>query len=149
MDALANPFKEQQDIAEAIVASLPQVELPLEHFFTKGLYVRKIFMPAGSVVCSRTHLTQHPWFLLQGAVSVVDEYGYRKTFKAPYIGITEPGARRTILVMEDCVWATAHVTDLTDPDEIAEAITSGENDKLPDGFVHACFERKGREICDS
>jgi hypothetical protein len=42
--------------------------------------------------------------------------------EAPYFGITEPGTRRVLVMLEDTVWTTFHATELTDPEEIAKAI---------------------------
>ena len=40
------------------------------------------------------------------------------------VGITEAGTRRMLATHEDTIWTTCHVTDLTDPDEIIDSITS-------------------------
>ena len=43
------------DKLELEVGNAPQVECPLEHFFTPEIYTRKIFMPAGTIVVSLKH----------------------------------------------------------------------------------------------
>jgi hypothetical protein len=122
-----------------------KVDLPLKHTFTPGLYLRQIFMPAGAVVVSRRHLTEHPFIVLTGSTDVFDEQGgYLARIVAPYVGVTPPGTRRVLYIIEDCVWLTAHATDLTDPDEIVETITSHENPLFPKDYVSPCFEKKGR-----
>jgi len=124
-----------------------EVELPLKHIFTPHLYTRHISMPKGSVVISREHLTQHPFFILKGDVSVYDqETGKSVRLKSGHFGVTEPGSRRVLLMHEDTEWATTHVTDLTDPDEIVREITSHDNPLLPDGFTDAAFENKQEEL---
>lgn len=84
------------------------IDCPLTHRFTDGLYVREIFMPAGSFITSKIHKTQHQYFILKGSVSVWIDGGEEHFIKAPYIGITEPGTRRVLYVWEDCIWATSH-----------------------------------------
>lgn len=96
------------ELEAAIVENFPLVELPLIHRFTEGLYVREIFMPAGSLVTSKIHNTQHQYFVLKGAVSVWIDEGVEVYIEAPYIGVTEPGTRRVLYVWEDCIWATSH-----------------------------------------
>jgi hypothetical protein len=142
---LANVIETRQkmDIFESEIAKMPQVELPLMHRFTDGMYIRTIFMPAGAVVTSRTHKTQHPFVITKGACEIVKEDGTREIFTAPHIGITEPGTRRVFLVLKDLELTTFHVTDQTDPDEIADTITESHNDLLPEGFNHLCFEKRG------
>lgn len=111
----------EDELEEACRAGFA-VELPLRHIFTPGLYSREIFLPAGTIVTSRIHLTQHPYVLSRGRVSVW-EGGEWVTRVAPYTGITEPGTRRVVMVHEPSVWTTFHATDKTDPDEVMLAIT--------------------------
>jgi hypothetical protein len=107
---------------QASLARLPQVEMPLTHRFTPGLYVREIFMPKGTLVISKIHKTEHPYVVLKGHAAVLTEDGTVQQIKAPFIGITKAGTRRVLFVHEDCVWATFHPTDLTDPAAIEEQI---------------------------
>jgi len=134
--------KRKMDIFESEVAKLPQVNLPLVHRFTDGMYIREIYMPAGTVVTSRTHKTQHPFVVAQGVVDVIDEEGRIERIMAPYLGITQAGTRRVLRVLDDCVWITFHATDKKDPVEISNEITEGNNDLLPDGFKQAYLGNK-------
>jgi len=118
-----------------------KVDLPLKHTFTPGLYLRQIFMPAGSIVVSRRHLTEHPFIVLEGVADVFDEKGgYVQRIEAPFVGVTKAGTRRVLNILEDSTWLTAHVTDLTDPDEIVATITEHNNKLMPSGFVDQAFE---------
>jgi len=65
------------DLLEKAVGESPQVECPLEHFFTPEIYTRKIFMPAGTLAVSLKHKTTHPFFILKGKVAVlrVNDHG--------------------------------------------------------------------------
>jgi hypothetical protein len=114
-------FLNQCDVA---ILQLPPRELPLVHRFTPGLYIREIYMPKDTVLTSLLHLTTHPFFIMKGDVSVWYHGIPVQRYRAPYTGITEAGTRRLLLTHEDTIWTTVHATDLTDPDEIAEAITS-------------------------
>ena len=109
------------DVLEKEMFRHPQVDCPLIHRFTEGMYVREIFMPSGSLVASVLHKTQHPFVILKGSVSVWTD-GAVEHLTAPHVGITQPGTRRLIVIHEDTVWLTFHATNLTDPDEIAETI---------------------------
>lgn len=81
---------------------------PLTHTFTPGLYSRQIFMPAGSILTSKIHRTEHQFIVSSGRVTVYSESGSVETICAPHIGITKPGTRRLLLVHEDTVWTTFH-----------------------------------------
>lgn len=101
-----------------------QITCPLVHSFTPGIYIRQIFIPAGAMITSRVHKTEHHFIILKGVIVV--KSGFEDvTYHAPYLGITEPGTRRALLAIEDTVWATIHANpdDITDPDLIVEAIT--------------------------
>jgi len=124
-----NDFLNQADVE---ILKLPPRECPLIHRFTPGMYIREIFMPKDTILTTLLHLTTHPFFVLQGDVSVYYNGIPTQRYKAPYTGITEAGTRRMLFTHEDTIWTTCHVTDLTDPDEIIESITSRDFNPLVD-----------------
>ena len=111
------------DRLESAMTQLPRAVMPLVHTFTPGLYTRQITMPAGSLVVSLTHKTEHPFIISKGMVSVWTENNGVKLLVAPYQGVTKPGTRRILYVHEDCVWTTFHPTTMTDPDKIVAEVT--------------------------
>jgi len=98
------------DNLEAAIIQHPEelIHGPLVHKFTDGMYIREIFMPAGSLWTSKIHKTEHPYVISYGkaAVSIDAEEWYEIT--APYTGITKPGTRRVLYILEDCIWTTFH-----------------------------------------
>lgn len=102
---------------------LQEVALPLEHFHPQGLYGRKIFMPAGTVLTSRVHNQQHLTVVLTGHCTVVDEHGVSHDIRAPMIWVTEPGTQRALHIHEDSIWLTVHATDLKEVEALEEALT--------------------------
>jgi len=97
------------DVLEALMlANFPEVKCDLVHRFTPGLYTREIFMPAGSLITSKIHNTEHPFVVSKGVVSVFTDADGEVLIKAPHCGITKPGTRRVLYVHEDCVWLTFH-----------------------------------------
>ena len=101
-------FDQRLDRWDAYVTQFPKVDLPLEHTFPPDMYVRKIFMPAGTIVTSRVHKFEHPFFIMQGRVSVISENEGSVVYTAPHSGITKPNTRRFLYIHEDTVWATVH-----------------------------------------
>lgn len=87
------------------------------HRFTPGLYIREITMPAGAIIVSRVHRTEHPYVVSKGTVHVLTATGWQK-IDGPFTGITKAGTRRVLYVEAETVWTTFHVTKLTDPAEI-------------------------------
>ena len=119
------------ELEASMIENFPIIDCPLVHRFTDGLYVREIFMPAGSLITSKIHKTQHQYFILSGAVSVWIDEGEEVYLKAPYIGITEPGTRRVLYVWEDCIWATSHPNpDNENLNEIEERIIEKHDNPL-------------------
>lgn len=108
------------DAIEVAMMSRPAVELPLVHRFTPGLYIREIFMPAGTLLTSKIHQTEHPYVVTKGVVSVWTEREGWVKITAPHTGITKPGTRRLLYIHEDTTWTTFHPTDKTDLAEIED-----------------------------
>jgi hypothetical protein len=127
------------DRVEAEMANLPAVELPLEHFFPPGLYVRKIFMPANSIVVSMKHKTTHPFFILKGKVAVLKEtpeggFEQEALYHGGDMGITKPNTKRFLWNIEDTTWVTCHANEenIEDPDEIVLNISERTDNPLID-----------------
>jgi hypothetical protein len=127
------------DRIEAELGDLPSVECPLEHFFPKGIYVRKIFMPANTLIVSMKHKTAHPFFILKGKVAVLKESeggGFEE--EALYVGgdmgITKPGTKRFLWNIENTIWVTCHSNpnNIEDPDELGLCIVERTENPLID-----------------
>jgi hypothetical protein len=120
--AIPTQFESVAQLGHAMT-EYPQAFCPLEHRVTPGLYARQITMPKGVLVVSRVHRTEHPYVVSKGAVSVWTEKDGWVLIKAPFAGITKPGTCRVLVMHEDTIWTTFHVTDKTDPDEIVNEIS--------------------------
>lgn len=129
---------QRQGRGKAAVEDGPGDVFPVDHTFTPGMYVRTIHMPRGAVLTSRTHLTEHP-FVVSGRCAVyTPDAGAWEIIEAReglYQGVTRPGTRRVLAILEDTTWATYHVTALTDVGEIEDAILAPfENPLLTKGL---------------
>jgi hypothetical protein len=110
---------------EACFAAQPDewhIDLPVKHTFTPGIYAREIYMPAGVFLTTVMHMTEHPFVVSAGEVSVWTPSSGLQRIKAPFSGVTKPGTRRLLYIHEDTIWTTFHATDLTDPREIIESV---------------------------
>lgn len=124
------------------------IDMPLHHKFIKGMYIRTIFMPAGTLLTSKIHKTNHPYRVLKGKASVWIDDDNCQTIEAPYKGITYPGTRRILYIHEDCIWRTFHKTNKRTPEEVEEEIIEkNDNPYLPD-FIKDVFNlNKKEELC--
>lgn len=131
METLVKPPPTTEELADASfmdrveygISRLDPVEVPLSHLFTPGLYARQMSVPAGTLITSMEHKTEHPFILLQGSLDVISDTE-RIHYEAPCMGVTLPGTKRLAYIHEDVIWITFHANpnDITDPDEICEAI---------------------------
>lgn len=100
---------EAVDYVEKFIAENGKIiECPVINKFVNGIYVREIFMQAGLLLTSRIHAEEHPYFVTMGSCEVwISGKGW-ELICAPHTGITKPGTRRVIRVLEDTFWATCH-----------------------------------------
>lgn len=109
-----------QELQEAI-GELPQVELPVTHHFSAGVYVCEVFHPAGVAVVGYMHRTDHLFLLAKGELTITTDEGMRR-IKGPCMLHTHPGMKRVAYAHEDTTIFTIHVTEETDPRKIMDAI---------------------------
>ena len=102
---------------------------PLEHSFAKGLYVRQIKAPAGSLITGKIHKHSHAFFLLKGDISILMDNGVKR-IKAPAMFITPAGTKRVVYHHADTVVTTVHATDETDIGKIEDEIIAKNWDEL-------------------
>jgi quercetin dioxygenase-like cupin family protein len=115
------PVNRQVESLEADLLKLPQIECPLVHRFAPGVYLRQIFMPAGSFIIGHCHKTEHFNIVMSGRALVMME-GQTQEIAAPSVFVSQPGVRKVLRVLEDMVWMTVHVTPETDLQKLEEQI---------------------------
>ena len=122
------------DKLEYELSLLPAAEMPLDHIFTDGIYIRKIFAPAGTLLTSVHHNTDHPFVLISGSMDVISNDG-SFSVTGPFMGVTNKGTRRAIYIATDVIFFTIHANpeNLKDPDELMKKITIPVNNPL----IHA------------
>lgn len=109
---------------------LPQVECPVRHQFAPGVYLREIFIPAGTFIVGHKHKTEHFCIVLKGRLRVLID-GKVVEIAAPYSFVSKAGAQRAAYVMEDTIWQTIHPTDETDIDALEALLVEPSQEKLP------------------
>ena len=90
-------------------------QIPIDHFFMDGVYVRKMTMYAGYLFIGAIHKHLHMCFLLKGHLSVASSVGVREYIAPCYI-IAEPGEKRILYSHEDSYWYNTH----KNPDNIED-----------------------------
>ena len=110
-------------------SDLVSSENPLKETFLDHQYIREIFNPAGQVIVTKIHKVEHPFFLLQGEMSIITEKG-EEHISAPYYGITAVVTKRIIYTHTDCTFVTVHSTELKDSDKIEEEVIAKDYQEL-------------------
>jgi len=111
------PSKEQIDKLQFEMAKMPQVELETEHYFSGGMYCRKLIRPAGTLIVGKVHLKDHFFMCAKGEIIAWSEKGM-KTLKAGDIIESKQGTKRVTYAVTDAIGITFHKTDKTDLDDI-------------------------------
>ena len=109
--------REQVERLQAEMASMPQAELMTEHQFSPGMYLRKVFRPAGTLIVGKVHKEPHFFLCAKGEIIAWTESGMKR-LQAGDVVESKPGTKRVTLAVTDAIGITIHKTDKTDLDEI-------------------------------
>lgn len=124
------------------VATLPEVECPLQHVFAPGAYARTMFIPRGTVIVGKIHKHAHLNILSQGSVSVMTENGGNERFTGPLTMVSPPGTKRAVFAHTDAVWTTIHLTDETDLAKIEDHVIA----KTYDDYEQFLLDEQTRKL---
>lgn len=117
-----------------------QIDIPVKHYFSKGVYAREITIPKGALVVGKIHKHQNLNILSKGEITVVSIDGAAR-MKAPCTIVSSPGVKRLAIVHEETVWTTIHGTDETDVDKIEDEFIAKSYDEVVE------LENKGEKLC--
>jgi len=109
--------REQVDRLQAEMAAMPQAELVTEHQFSPGMYMRKLYRPAGTLIVGKVHKEPHFFLCAKGEIIAWTENGMKR-LQAGDVIESKPGTKRVTLAVTDAIGITIHRTDKTDLDEI-------------------------------
>ena len=134
MTDLANliPSREQIEQLQAEMVKMPQAELQTEHYFSEsGMYCRKVFRPAGTLIVGKVHKHHHLFLCAMGEIIAWTENGMKR-LQAGDVVESKPGTKRVTLAVSDAIGITIHRTDKTDLDEIEAELVEPDNTALFD-----------------
>jgi quercetin dioxygenase-like cupin family protein len=109
--------REQVERLQAEMVKMPQAELTTEHHFSSGMYMRKVFRPAGTLIVGKVHKEPHFFLCAKGEIIAWTENGMKR-LQAGDVVESKPGTKRVTLAVTDSIGVTIHRTDKTDLDEI-------------------------------
>jgi hypothetical protein len=126
------------------MVKMPQAELQTEHYFSEsGMYCRKVFRPAGTLIVGKVHKHHHLFLCAMGEIIAWTENGMKR-LQAGDVVESKPGTKRVTLAVTDAIGMTVHRTDKTDLDEIeAELVELDEKSMFDSGNnLKICSELK-------
>ena len=109
--------RDQIERLQAEMSLMPQAELTTEHSFSSGMYMRKVFRPAGTLIVGKVHKEPHFFLCAKGEIIAWTENGMKR-LQAGDVVESKPGTKRVTLAVTDAIGITIHRTDKTDLDEI-------------------------------
>ena len=142
------PTREQIEALQAEMVKMPQLEVETEHYFSGGMYCRKLIRPAGTLIVGKIHKKAHFFLCAKGEIIAWSEKGMI-TLKAGDVIESQPGTKRVTYAVQDSIGITFHVTDKTDLDEIeAELIEPDETALFDSGnkLKEIMLESKKRSL---
>jgi hypothetical protein len=131
----------------AIAAELPPVELPLQHFFTQGMYARQMFLPAGTVLTGKIHLHDHFFMVNQGDISIFSsDSGEATRVQAPFFCISPAGVKRAGFAHEDTIVTTVHLCPTEDIEEAERLLVVDTFEDYESWFLEQKNEHRKIEV---
>lgn len=116
------PSRIQIDKLQAEMVQLPATtDFSTEHYFSGGMYGRKLVVPAGMVIVGKVHKTDHLFICSKGEMIVWTENGMRKIVAGDVIE-SKAGTKRVGLALTETIGVAVMITDKTDLAEIEDEL---------------------------
>ena len=133
------PMRTQICAIEAEMLKLPQIEIPVKHYFSHGMYAREITVPANALIIGLIHKYPQINILSKGTIRVLIDETIRE-ITASYTVVSEPGIKRIAYAVTECVWTTIVHTFKTDVEEIEKEFFAYSEQEYED-FVKQQIEK--------
>jgi len=94
---------------EENISKMPQAyfgdspNCPLTHTFCNGMYMREIFIPAGTYIAGEIHKNEHPVWFIEGEMIDITEDGVKHLTKNDYF-VSASGTKRVGFAIQDTRW---------------------------------------------
>lgn len=110
-----------RDVQQQLSESPDHIDVPVQHHFAPGVYMRQMDAAAGTLVVSKMHRTEHMNILVKGSLTVATEDGIQ-LMTAPCVLKSMPGTKRIGYFHEDSSWITVHPTEEIDLEKIEQQV---------------------------
>ena len=120
------PNREQINRLQQEMVQMPQAELTTDHYFSGGMYCRKVFRPAGTLIVGKIHKEDHIFLCASGQIMAWTESGM-KTLNAGDIVESKAGTKRVTLALTDAIGITIHKTNEKNLEVIEKQLIEPDN----------------------
>jgi hypothetical protein len=147
IDVSRQVSREKIDALQAEILQMPQCQdMVTSHYFNGGMYCRKLWRPAGTVIVGKVHKEPHFFLCAAGEIMAWSETGMRHMMPGDVIE-SQPGTKRVTLALTDAIGITIHKTDKTDLDEIEADLLEPEPAALFDASNNLKFPELENKAC--
>ena len=136
------PTRKEIDRLQREMAVMPQAQLETEHYFSGGMYCRKLTRPAGTLIVGKVHKKDHFFLCAKGEIIAWSEGGMKHLYAGDVI-CSKPGTKRVTLAVTDAIGITFHKTNKTNLDKIEKELI--EPDEL--ALFDSSNQLKGDKLC--
>lgn len=146
MHAVAKPIPRENVLRlQHALGQFPQVNMPVKHYFARGVYAREIFIPAGTCIVGKIHKHSQINILSKGDISVTTDTGIVRV-QAPYTVVGAPGTKRVGYAHTDVIWTTISGTNETDTQKIEEELIATSFEAY-EQFAREALSLNGGQLC--
>jgi hypothetical protein len=127
--------EEIRDQIAAVGKSLLQVvegdpcPLPVEHEFVDGMYIRKLFIPKGTLIVGKIHRKPCVNFVERGDIAVLTEFGSRRCGPG-FMGVSHAGIQKLGYAYEDTVFVNVFRVESESIEQVEEEVACDSYDLL-------------------
>ena len=98
-----------------------------KHYYGDGVYLRSLWIPAGTCVVGKLHKQARVCVIAAGRCIFTDEF-QRHEVEAPWVGEFLPGTKTAVFAITDTLWIAAFGTDIRNPIRFVEERTALDHD---------------------
>lgn len=137
IDSVAGPIATQEvrvkiEALEAEWKKLPQVDIPVIHRYSGGIYAREIIIPADTFITGRVYKDDHFDVMVYGDVTVTSDDG-RKRLTGFNISNGNQGKKRAGYTHAETKWITFCSSEEMDEDDYLDHLTVEKFSELSEG----------------
>lgn len=108
---------------QEIMQGMEQTEMPVKHHHIEGVYLRELFIPAGTLLTGKIHNKENFSILASGTIRITNGTD-SMIISAPHVMSDKPGIKRMGYAETDVTFINVIRTDLTDIDDIERELVS-------------------------